>query len=47
MPGELSPYDNIYEPNIFRDLEVDYKHSDVGVKSFFDILRGRYNKYMP
>ncbi|KRX00518.1 hypothetical protein PPERSA_06161 [Pseudocohnilembus persalinus] len=47
VPGQVSPYDNKYEPNLFRNIEVDYKHSDVEVKSFFNILRGRYNKYLP
>lgn len=29
FPGIISPYDNNLKPNLFREIEVDYKHSDV------------------
>jgi glycosylphosphatidylinositol transamidase (GPIT) subunit GPI8 len=45
-PGVVSPFDGSSTPNLFRDVEVDYKHADVEVKSFYNILRGRYARYV-
>lgn len=46
-PGIISPFDGSSLPNLFRNIEVDYKLNDVEVKSFSNILRGRYPKYLP
>ena len=38
-PGVVSPYDGSSFPNLFREVEVDYKQNDVEVKTFSNILR--------
>lgn len=32
--GVVSPYDGSSEPNLFRNVEVDFKHNDVEVMTF-------------
>lgn len=41
-PGVISCYDGSSHPNLYRNLEVDYKGLDVNVENILNVLRGRY-----
>lgn len=43
-PGVLSCYDGSSYPNLYKDMEIDYKGLDVNVENILNILRGRYPK---
>ena len=45
--GVVCPFDNQLYPNIFRNVEVDYKQNDVTIRAWIDIWRGKYSKYVP
>lgn len=41
-PGVLSCYDSSSQPNLFKNLEIDYKGLDVNVNNILNLIRGRY-----
>jgi len=34
------------QPNIYRNVEMDYKKNDVSIKTWINLLRGKYNSYV-
>jgi len=47
VPGVISVYDNTKEPNLYHDIEMDYKGLDVSVDNFLNIIRQRHEPNTP
>eukprot|EP01017_Pseudomicrothorax_dubius_P005733 TRINITY_DN11509_c0_g1_i4.p1 TRINITY_DN11509_c0_g1~~TRINITY_DN11509_c0_g1_i4.p1 ORF type:complete len:191 (-),score=30.33 TRINITY_DN11509_c0_g1_i4:435-1007(-) len=47
LPGVVSCFDGETKPNIFHDVEVDYRSLDVSVDNFIDLLKGRQDPSVP
>jgi hypothetical protein len=41
ITGKITAVDEVYEPNLFTDVEVDYRMDDVSVENILKILRNR------
>jgi len=46
-PGVLSCFDGTSEPNLYKNIEVDYRGLDVNVDNILNVIRGRYPKNVP
>lgn len=44
-PGMVCPFDNQLQPNLYRDVELDFKKNDVSIAIWLDLLRGKHHKY--
>lgn len=45
-PGTICAYDEQSTPNLYKDVEWDYKRDDVNIKNWIDVMRGKYNRYV-
>ena len=45
-PGVVCPHDESSYPNLYRNVEIDYKGNDVSIENWINIWRGKYEKYV-
>jgi glycosylphosphatidylinositol transamidase (GPIT) subunit GPI8 len=45
-PGVVSPFDGSSQPNLYRNVEIDFVRDDVNVRTFSEVLRGRYSEFV-
>lgn len=42
-PGSITSIDGKYEPNLFRNVEVDFRKDDVNIPNILGAMRMRYD----
>lgn len=42
-PGSITAIDGKYEPNLFRNVEIDFRKDDVNIPNILGALRSRYD----
>lgn len=46
VPGVACAYDGHREPNLYKNVEWDYKRNDVNIKYWIDVMRNKYDRYV-
>ncbi len=42
-PGSITAIDGVYEPNLYTNVEIDFRKDDVSLPNILGALRSRYD----